>query len=1143
MPLVDHRTSSVVLRIVYDGPPEAGKMTNLRQLCERLSLSPRGAPDGAAGHDRTRFFDWLDWLDVTGGAIGGRRVRCQLVSLPGQIQLARRRRHILDSADVVVVVADSRPRAAPETNAALRSLARGLGHRADVPLVLQANKQDLPDAQPPALLHAALGLAARVPVVAAEASGGSGVVETFMLAVRLAVDHVRALLVAGELGEADSAGTGELLRALEADAPEAFDALDAIARAADARAAGTTAGPNAQPLVPAAGPGHATAAELAAPSPPATPPPSAGAELAAPPPRDVPAADTAALPPRDAAELDATPVLSAMANRDTTRPIRTARLSRSDITAAATAAVLAASSEPTEPTEPTEPGEPTEPAEPTEPTNAPAGEAATQPVRVIRCAPVRRAASATLLRAGISTAASARRLGDAIVRAGDAAPRPITDEPTRPIRVIRCAPVRITTAAALPEPSPRSPAAPPPHAGVLAPIIALGSAPVRGAAAHPAPAAHRAAAHPAPASRPAPSALAPFIALGTAPFAAALDAAFGVPPPRSPGAAQDATASGAPARDAAASSIATPGAPAPDATEPSAIAPDATAANAPAGRDPAPLVSEPAAAPIASVDAVPRDAAAPAVRDPAPVVSESGAARNASNASVALDGAMRSRRNTLPPAIAPGSPRVAAGATASSGLRMPLVPATDLALLALGSAPISGGSAALRDGDAVAPPAPPPAAQIGGLVPVGAPIIELAAELVAIEPMLAAPSRAARWTASGPSIAELLGIEAVTAEVTIPEATPGDEVTVEIVPVDAITLECAPIEPAGATDSSTAGTAAAAAAPGSPGSAPLVSSTARPAKVSPAPLTSWSIISGHAARFLGTDEDTTWDLPAVDPPPPVAAYRAATASDALPTDAWHATAAPHIADAHRPADAHHRVEPQPTDAMHAAWALQITEADAAAAPGEVIAADDRCERTAAPAASPALQPPPVDLPAGMVWPGISGRASLAALGVRAHLVERLATWAPAEGIELACGEGWSAHTSDALVFSELDHGRAALLDAARWQTKMGSLTPPGRTYALAPEGDRARLWVLTPTCRTVWRAIEQAFAHGDRAMASRLARLGLEAVDEIRARGAAITDLDHVAIDDPPRLLATPWTPRGDRLIVQLQRLFAAAVL
>src|SRR5262245_21248370 len=232
MPLVDRRTNSVVLRIVYDGPPDAGKATNLERLCERQSLSRRATPH-IRGVERMQFFDWLD---VTGRAVGSHRVRCQLVTLPRQIELVQRRRHILDSADAVVFVADSRTCAALETDIALRSLSRGLGTRPDVPLVLQANKQDLSKARTPRDLHAALGLATRVPAVGAQATRGAGVLETFLLAVQLAVDHVRALLVAGEPGEHDPAAAAELVSALDADAPEVFRALEAIARTADAMA-------------------------------------------------------------------------------------------------------------------------------------------------------------------------------------------------------------------------------------------------------------------------------------------------------------------------------------------------------------------------------------------------------------------------------------------------------------------------------------------------------------------------------------------------------------------------------------------------------------------------------------------------------------------------------------------------------------------------------------------------------------------------------------------------------------------------------------------------------------------------------------------------------------------------------------------
>jgi hypothetical protein len=190
-----------------------------------------------------------------------------------------------------------------------------------------------------------------------------------------------------------------------------------------------------------------------------------------------------------------------------------------------------------------------------------------------------------------------------------------------------------------------------------------------------------------------------------------------------------------------------------------------------------------------------------------------------------------------------------------------------------------------------------------------------------------------------------------------------------------------------------------------------------------------------------------------------------------------------------------------------------------------------------------LQLPTFDLPGALVWPGVSGRRALASLAPPMNVTTVPASWAPGQAIELACGERWLAHTAPDLSFTDLDHARRALLDTIRWQARMAALTPPGRTYALSPQADGARLWILTPVHRTLWVAIEEAFGRGDRATAGWLARRGLETVDEIRAHGAVIDDLDHIAVDDTPRLLTTPWTPRSDRLAAQLQRLFAEAVL
>jgi hypothetical protein len=199
--------------------------------------------------------------------------------------------------------------------------------------------------------------------------------------------------------------------------------------------------------------------------------------------------------------------------------------------------------------------------------------------------------------------------------------------------------------------------------------------------------------------------------------------------------------------------------------------------------------------------------------------------------------------------------------------------------------------------------------------------------------------------------------------------------------------------------------------------------------------------------------------------------------------------------------------------------------------------------TPGPPDAPPLQLPTFDLPAGLVWPGMTGRSALASLTPPVSVTGVPASWAPGHAIELACGESWLAHTAPELWFTDLDDARRTLRDTIRWQAGMGALTPPGRTYALAPQSEGARLWILTPVRRTVWAAIEDAFRRGDRATAGWIARRGLETVDEIRARGAAIGDLDHIALDEPSRLLTTPWTPRSDQLAAQLQRLFTEAVL
>lgn len=182
---MDSLSSALVVRMVYDGPPRAGKTTSLRSLAGSLA-QPHLSLEEAEG--RTLYFDWLEY---TGGNFGGRPIRCQILSVPGQQELAHRREALLTSADAVIFVADTTEAGMAETLESLRSLRAFLASRpAPRPgLIVQANKRDQPDAVPLAAYRGSLdgdGMA----FVESVATEGVGIRETFVLAVRLALDRV-----------------------------------------------------------------------------------------------------------------------------------------------------------------------------------------------------------------------------------------------------------------------------------------------------------------------------------------------------------------------------------------------------------------------------------------------------------------------------------------------------------------------------------------------------------------------------------------------------------------------------------------------------------------------------------------------------------------------------------------------------------------------------------------------------------------------------------------------------------------------------------------------------------------------------------------------------------------------------------------
>jgi hypothetical protein len=137
-------------------------------------------------------------VQVLTGVVCGFPVMCQIISVPGQTVLTPRRRHLLSTADAVVLVCDSTPAGigrAREGLALVDEMARQQGRH--VPLVVQANKQDQLTAVTGAQCLVQLGRL-DAPVVEAIATEGVGVLDTFMAAFR-AVS--RAMQAASERDE------------------------------------------------------------------------------------------------------------------------------------------------------------------------------------------------------------------------------------------------------------------------------------------------------------------------------------------------------------------------------------------------------------------------------------------------------------------------------------------------------------------------------------------------------------------------------------------------------------------------------------------------------------------------------------------------------------------------------------------------------------------------------------------------------------------------------------------------------------------------------------------------------------------------------------------------------------------------------
>lgn len=183
---LDFTSRELTIKLVYYGPALSGKTTNLQALHAASSPEATGRlMTLETRDDRTLFFDLLP---LTFGTEKGLSIRLKVFTVPGQVIHSSTRRLVLQGADGVAFVADSRI-AETENNAeSFRDLRDNLKQNGinpkQIPLVLQFNKRDMPDIRSDAEL-AEMAAQGKEPVYLAVALKGHGVVDTFVALLHL----------------------------------------------------------------------------------------------------------------------------------------------------------------------------------------------------------------------------------------------------------------------------------------------------------------------------------------------------------------------------------------------------------------------------------------------------------------------------------------------------------------------------------------------------------------------------------------------------------------------------------------------------------------------------------------------------------------------------------------------------------------------------------------------------------------------------------------------------------------------------------------------------------------------------------------------------------------------------------------------
>src|SRR2546430_487044 len=158
MSFINKNAKEIHCKVVYYGPSLGGKTTNVQWIYQKTANDQKSKLVAInPNNERTLFFDFLPLFL---GDVRGYKTRFHLYSVPGQVVYDASRKLILKGLDGVIFVADSQKERMEENVQSMLNLKKNLDQQGydihDIPMILQYNKRDLPNALPVSDLRTAL---------------------------------------------------------------------------------------------------------------------------------------------------------------------------------------------------------------------------------------------------------------------------------------------------------------------------------------------------------------------------------------------------------------------------------------------------------------------------------------------------------------------------------------------------------------------------------------------------------------------------------------------------------------------------------------------------------------------------------------------------------------------------------------------------------------------------------------------------------------------------------------------------------------------------------------------------------------------------------------------------------------------------